>query len=140
MSTGLRMLGDRILVRPLTYEHAILFVAGIELRKGEVLAVGPGRRVKRRIPWMMPAEANPFDRGRTVNPGQTFYVEDGAETGEIRKVPVNVGDIIEFGFRDVFGFYHAGEKLLVVRAQNVYGTTTGDRAEGILEPASAPID
>ncbi len=135
----LRPLLDRVLVRPLAYEHPILFVAGIELRKGEVIAVGPGRRVKRRIPWRIPCDS-PHVPGQSVTPGQTFYVEDGPETGEVRPVSVKPGDFIEFGFRDVFEFPYAGEKLLMIWAKNIYGTTTGDRSEGIMEPKSAEID
>lgn len=139
MPLKIRLLRDRVLVRPLTYEHPTLYVAGIELRKGEVIAVGPGRRVKRKIPWKIPSDS-PYVRGQTVNPGQTFLVEDGPETGEIRPVCVKPGDFIEYGFRDCFEFYDEGQKFLIIKAQNIYGTTNGDRSEGLLEPKSAEID
>lgn len=121
------------------YEHPTLYVAGIELRKGEVLATGPGRRNKRRIPWRLPTDA-PYVPGGTVNPGQTFYVEDGEETGDVTPVPVKPGDFIEYGFRDVFEFDYEGEKLLMIWAKNIYGRSDGDRANGFLEPKSAEID
>lgn len=133
----IRPLRDRVLVRPIEYKHAVLFVAGIELRKGEVVAVGPGRRLRRRIPWMMPSDGAP---GQSVNPGQTFYVEDGAETGKVSPVPVKVGEVVEHGFRDCFPVEYAGEKLLMIWSKNIYGTTDSRTDAGILEAVSAAID
>jgi co-chaperonin GroES (HSP10) len=136
---SIRPLRDRVLIRPIAYKHTTLFVAGIELRKGEVLAVGPGRRLKRRIPWRVPSDA-PFVPGNTVNAGQTFFVEDGAETGAIAPMSVKVGDVVEYGFRDAFPVEFGGEKLLMIWQKNVYGTTDARTDSGILEPTSAPID
>src|SRR5208282_2152694 len=135
----IKPLRDRVLVKPLEYQHPTLYVAGIELHKGEVKAAGPGRRVKRKIPWRIPTDA-PHVPGSSVTPGQTFFVEDGAETGEIVPVPVNVGDFIEFGFRDCFELAVDGEKLLIISAKNIYGRVCGDPSQGFLEPKSAEID
>jgi co-chaperonin GroES (HSP10) len=132
-----RPLRDRVLVRPIEYKHATLFVAGIELRKGEVVAVGPGRRLRRRIPWMMPSDGA---QGQSINPGQTFYVEDGAETGKISPVPVKIGDVVEYGFRDCFPVLWQGERLLMIWTKNIYGTSDKRADSGILEPISAAID
>ncbi len=129
----IKPLRDRVLLRPIEFKHSILFVAGIELRKGEVVAVGPGRRLKRKIPWMMPDDAAP---GQSVNPGQTFWVEDGPETGKIAPMSVKVGDVVDFGFRDVFPVKHEGEELLMVWQKNIYGLSGGD----LLEAESAAID
>lgn len=126
-----RPLRDRVLLRPIEYKHAILYVAGVELRKGEVVAVGPGRRLRRKIPWMMPADA---PTGQSVNPGQTFWVEDGEETGKIAPMSVKVGDVVDYGFRDVFPI--PGENLLMVWQKNIYGLSGGD----LLEAKSAAID
>lgn len=133
----LRPLRDRVLVKPIEYEHSTLFVAGVELRKGEVVALGPGRRLKRKIPWMMPADSVP---GQTINPGQTFYVEDGPETGAIASVPVKVGDVIEYGFRDCFPVTWEGERFLMIWSKNIYGTSDGRSDSGLLEAQSAAID
>lgn len=133
----MRPLRDRVLVRPIKYEHSTLFVAGIELRKGEVVAVGPGRRLKRRIPWMMPSDGSP---GQSFTPGQTFYVEDGPETGKVAPMSVKVGDVVEYGFRDCFPVLWEGERLLMIWSKNIYGTTNARTDEGILEAVSAAID
>ena len=138
----IRPLRDRVLVRPIEYEHPTLFVAGIELHKGEVVAVGPGRRLKRKIPWLLPQEVHA--EGRSIQPSQTFYVEDGPETGAVVPVPVKVGDIVEYGFRDAFAVKHHdythGERLLVIWSKNIYGLAERDAPTGLLEQTSAAID
>ena len=135
----LRPLRDRVVIKPIEYKHSILFVAGIELRKGLIVAVGPGRRVKRLIPWRLPSSAE-YVPGQSVNPGQTFYVEDGAETGKVKTMSVKVGDVVEYGFRDVFPFTFEGESYVMVKEQNIYGTTDARTDSGLLESSSAQID
>lgn len=134
----IRPLLNRVIVRPIKYQHAVLFVAGVELRKGEVVAVGPGLRVKRRIPWKLPYEVHA--EGRAVQPSKTWYVADGPETGAIKPMSVKVGDVVEYGFRDLFEFPWDGEKLLVIREANIYGLTDSRTDDGIFEPKSALID
>jgi co-chaperonin GroES (HSP10) len=134
----LRPLRDRVVIKPLEFKHSILYVAGIELRKGTVVAVGPGRRLKRRIPWLLPYEVHA--EGQSVQPAQTFYVEDGPETGKVAPMSVKPGDVVEYGFRDCFPFTFEGEKLLVVWEKNIYGLTDARQDSGILEPVSAAID
>lgn len=135
----IRPLRDRVAIKPIEYKHSVLYVAGIELRKGIVVAVGPGRRIRRRIPWRIPSDA-PHVVGQSVNPGQTFFVEDGAETGKVNPMSVQVGDIVEYGFRDVFPFTLDGESFLMIKEKNIYGTTDARADSGVMEPASTPID
>lgn len=138
IATKIRPLRDLVIIKPIEYAHPTLYVAGIELRKGIVVAVGPGRRVKRKIPWTIPSEA--YAEGKVVNPGKTFFVEDGAETGKIRPMSVKAGDVVEYGFRDVFAFELDGVKLIRVKEDNIYGTTDARTDSGLLEPCSAAID
>ena len=135
----LRPLRDRVAIRPIEYKHGLLFVAGVELRKGEVVATGPGRRLKRRIPWMMPATAAHVP-GNTIQPGTTFMVEDGPETGKIKPMSVKVGDVVEYGFRDCFEFPWEGERLLMVWEKNIYGRSDSRTDSGIFNAHSAAID
>lgn len=135
----LRPLSDRVIVRPLSFKHPTLFVAGIELRKGIVVAVGAGRRIRRKIPWRIPTDA-PHSPGESINPGQTFMVEDGYETGKIKPMSVKPGDVVEYGFRDVSAVTIDGEEFVIVRERNIYGTTDARTDRGLLEPASAAID
>ena len=75
-----------------------------------------------------------------MQPSQTYWVEDGPETEKIAPMSVKVGDVVEYGFRDVFEFPWEGEKLLMVWQKNIYGVTDARTDSGILEPVSAPID
>ena len=59
-------------------------------------------------------------------------------------VPVKVGDIVEYGFRDAFAVKHHdythGERLLVIWSKNIYGLAERDAHTGLLEQTSAAID
>ncbi len=83
----LRMMGDRILLRPLPWDTATTVVAirhGRDVR-GEVLAVGPGRR--------------PFkDIGRSDN-GNHRRITEGKH---FQPTQVRVGEIVELGGLNVF--------------------------------------
>ena len=137
---SLRPLRDRVIVKPLEYKHPVLFVAGIDLRKGVVVAIGPGRRVKRKIPWTIPADTKDPGGAPVMSTGTTFLVEDGPETGEVRPVSVKVGDVVEYGFRDVFEFKgEDGVTYLCIKEQNIYGTTDDSTDSGVLEHRSSPI-
>lgn len=86
-----RVLRDRVLVKRLTYENkAGLYVAGVKLEKGVIVAVGNGRRTKRLIAM----KQNDMSAGR-----ETLF-EDGPETGAVRPVSVRVGQVVEFSPRN----------------------------------------
>ena len=44
VSRRCRLLGDRVLIKPLSYVHPILLTPGIEVQKGVIIGVGYGRR------------------------------------------------------------------------------------------------
>jgi co-chaperonin GroES (HSP10) len=125
----LRPLRDFVIVKPLKYEHPTLYVQGIQLRKGVVLAVGPGRRMRRKVAY----------KNHEENSGSPVYFEDGAETGKVRPMRVKVGDYIEYGFRDLRPFRFEGEDLLCIPEQAIYGTTDDSTHIVVLEPRSAPV-
>lgn len=127
---NLRPLRDRVLIRPFEYNHPLLYVAGITLHKGEILAVGPGRRMRRKVP---------FRKMPGVEAG-AVWVEDGEETGKVRPMRVKVGDIVEYSFRGIFEFRFEGEKYVMVPEQSIYAIDpNGSRHEAVLEPRSAPV-
>lgn len=126
----IRLLRDFVCVKPIEFKHAFLYVAGIQLRKGHVVAVGPGRRLRR----MMPYRRNP-DRVDEVT-----WFEDGQETGAIRPMRVKVGECVEFGWRQGTEFELEGQKLLMIPEQAIYALTTADAGIGILEPQSMAVD
>lgn len=107
-----RVLRDRLLVKILPYIHPTLATPGVEVNKGVVIAVGYGRRQRRKVEFKQgvsdggPPVLGPD--GRTLMKfapsklsGRTLYFEDGPETGKIIPMQVRPGDVIEFGFRNV---------------------------------------
>jgi hypothetical protein len=111
VSVHTRVLRDRVLVKPLSYVHPILATPGVEIQKGVVLAVGYGRRQRRKVEFRQSVtDAPPVlgPDGRTVMKfghsklaGKTLYFEDGDETGLIIPMTVKPGDVVEFSFRNV---------------------------------------
>lgn len=86
-----RVLRDRILVKPLPYVHPVLLTPGIEIQKGVVIAVGYGRRTRRKVEF----------RQSLFSSERKIFFEDGEETGEIIPMQVKPGDVVEFSFRNL---------------------------------------
>ena len=126
----IKPLRDLICVRPIEYQHAFLYVAGIRLRKGTVIAVGPGRRMRRKLPY----------RKNPERADEVTWFEDGPEVGVIRPMRVKVGDVIEFGWRSGVEFEFQGETLLVIPEQSAYWLSDSRADVGILEPQSMSVD
>lgn len=86
-----RVLRDRVLVKRFAYENkAGLFVAGVKLEKGVIIATGNGRRTKRLIAM----------KQNEIGGGREMLFEDGAETGAVRPLTVCKGEVIEFSPRN----------------------------------------
>ena len=112
VSRSITVLRDRLLVKQLPYIHPVLATPGIEINKGVVIAVGYGRRQRRKVAFKQgvsdggPPVLGPdgrtlmkFAKSRLTE--RTLYFEDGAETGRIIPLQVKPGDVIEFGFRNI---------------------------------------
>lgn len=92
VSDTFRLLRDRILVKRLDYENKFgLYVAGVELNKGVVVAVGYGRRRRQKVAFKQTA----------MHGGRTLYFEDGDETGRVTPVGIEVGQVVEFSPRNI---------------------------------------
>jgi co-chaperonin GroES (HSP10) len=125
-------LGDRVLVKRMDYVHPTLAVVGVTLQKGLVVAVGPGRRRKRKVR---------FDNQMGhMNTSSSLYFEDGDETGEIRPMRVKVGDYVEFSPRNQIEWEFEGEKYVWIKEQACYGTTNDSKAEALLWQQPAGYD
>ena len=105
-----RVLRDRVLVKVLPYVHPTLETPGIEINKGVVIAVGYGRRQRRKTPFRQAMD----DGAPVLGPGgkamkftksklsdRTLWFEDGDETGAIIPMQVKPGDVVEFSFRNI---------------------------------------
>lgn len=124
----LNVLRDRVIVSRIDYEHPVLAVVGVVLQKGLVVAVGYGRRTRRK-------------HGFQCFPGgPTQYYEDGNETGEIRPMKVRVGQHVEFSPRNCIEFTFEGVPLVQVWQEGVYGTTTDSQSDALLWQQSAGYD
>lgn len=108
LSTRLRILSNRVLVKILPYTHPVLLTPGIEIQKGVVLAVGEGWRKKKLVEFRTSLNT-PTIRGpngkeakfASTTQDRTQYFEDGPETGAVLPMQVKPGDVVEFGFRNV---------------------------------------
>lgn len=125
-----RPLRDWVCIAPIEYKHGFLYVAGILLRKGTVIAVGPGRRIRRKVAYRRNPERS----------DEVTWFEDGSETGKVRPMRVKVGDVVEFGWRAGTEFSLGGQKLLMIPEQSCYCLSTADADQGIMEPQSMAID
>jgi hypothetical protein len=94
VSRRVRILRDRVLVKPLPYVNPVLLTPGINIQKGVIVAIGYGRRQRRKVR---------FDRMEGhLNTQRSLYFEDGEETGVVSPMRVQVGDVVEFSPRNVF--------------------------------------
>lgn len=110
VQNNVRVLRDRVLVKILPYMHPVLATPGIEIHKGVVIAVGYGRRERRKVEFRqdMPDDLpilGPTGQlatfSKTATTGRSLFFEDGAETGRLLPMQVKPGDVIEFSFRNI---------------------------------------
>ncbi len=130
ISKAVRPLLDRVLVKKLEYEHPTLAVVGVKLQKGVVIAVGPGRRMRRKVR---------FDKAPGALTG-ALYFEDGPETGAVRPMRVKVGDVVEFSPRGEIEWDFGGETLFWIKEQACYGTSNDSRSSAFLWQKSGGHD
>lgn len=132
LSQTVRPLEDRVLVQRLEYEHPILAVVGVTLQKGIVVAVGPGKRKRRKVRFDL-LEGH-------LSTSRALYFEDGAEIGGTHAIYVKPGDVVEFSPRNQIDWEYEGEKLVWIKHSSIYGTTNDSRSEALLWQQSAGHD
>lgn len=132
ISKRVRPLRDRVLIQRITYQHPTLAIVGVTLQKGIVVAVGYGRRIRRKVRFDK-AEGHLSTQG-------SLYFEDGEETGKLRPMRVKVGDTVEFSPRNQIEWNFEGEDLVWIWEQSIYGTTNDSQSEALLWQQSAGYD
>jgi co-chaperonin GroES (HSP10) len=132
LSQTVKPLQDYVLVQRLEYEHPILAVIGITLQKGIVMAVGPGKRKRRKVRFDL-LEGH-------LSTSRSLYFEDGPEYGPRHPMPVRIGDVVEFSPRNQIEWEYEGEKLVWIKAGAIYGTTNDSKAEALLWQQPAGTD
>ncbi len=120
---------DRVLVKRFDYQHPVLAVVGIVLQKGVVVAVGPGKPRRRKLP---------FKHG--TDSGRTLWFEDGDETGGRHPMVVKPGDVVEFSPRGQVETEIDGELFVMIRLGSIYGITNDSKHEAMLWQQSAGYD
>src|ERR1700722_7424131 len=103
-----RVLRDAVLGKILPYVPPTLATPGIEINKGVVVAVGYGRRQRRKVAFKQEISDGPPVLGpggkvmqfaKSKLSGKTLWFEDGPESGAIKPMQVKPGAVIEFSFR-----------------------------------------
>lgn len=133
-----KVLRDRVVIKRFDYENkAGLFVSGVKLEKGVIVAVGTGRRTKRFIAM----------KQNDVSSGREMLFEDGPETGAMRPVAAQVGDVVEFSPRnyqefdfDKLGCPGAGTLLVVWEQGIMLRDPTESKGDAMLFQQSAGYD
>ncbi len=123
----LRLLSDRIHVELVEYKNPHLAVVGIQLNKGRVLAVGPGKRQRRKQLF----------RSLDSHLCRAQEFEDGDETGRVYPMHVKVGDYVEFSPR---GCVKLEDDTILIRQGAVYFTTDDSQSDALLFQQSAGYD
>jgi co-chaperonin GroES (HSP10) len=124
----LKVLRDRVAIRRMEYKNQYIAVVGVVLQKGEVVAIGPGRRERRKTKFC----------GMPGHP--PIWFEDGAETGIVTPMKVKVGDYVEFSPREQFEFPFNGEKLVMVWQNSIYYISDDSPSNALLFQKSAGFD
>jgi len=97
-----------------------------KLHRGYVIAIGTGRRLRRKLPV-------------PVAQGQVHMAEVGAETGRVRPMTVQVGDFLEFSQYGQIEFELDGYTVILSGEDSVLGYSDPD-AQGVMFPAPAGFD
>lgn len=126
----IRPLRDRVCIKLVEYQHPVLAVVGVSLNKGQVVAVGPGRKIRRK---------QRFDAAQGMM-GRSLWFEDGEETGKIGPMHVKVGDFVEFSPRQSIPFSIDGEDYVMIKQGAIYGTTNDSKSDAMLWQQSAGYD
>jgi co-chaperonin GroES (HSP10) len=125
----IKPLRDWVCIRPFSYEHPTLHVIGMTLHKGRVVAVGPGRRMRRKVAF----------KNHEENSDKVIFFEDGPEFGKTRAMRIKEGDVVEYSFRAGVPFQLGREELLMIPEQSIYGLTDESKHIAVFESRSAPV-
>ena len=132
---SVRLLRDKVLLRRVAYEHPVLVVVGIKLNRGEVVAIGPGKR-KRRLVHYARAPGSLTD-GVRLEDGPERVGADGAPLLHVMRV--KVGEVVEFSpVKHDREFEYGGEQYVIISEGSIYGIDrSGSNSAAILSQRSA---
>lgn len=126
---------DWVVIKQQQYKHPSLYVHHQQTHRGVVVAVGPGRYIRKYI-----TKPHPFNSlGETVREG-TFRVRMGDQTGGIFPSEVKVGDTVEYSNYGWEEHEIGGEKYIFTREGSILGVALEDSLEGAQGHSSPDID
>lgn len=109
------------------YEHPLLDIPAIKTNRGTVVAVGPGRRIRRKVKC-------------ETGPNQYEYYEVGMETGGIRPITVKPGDFLEFSPYGQYEHTIEGRTVVFSGEKSVLGYADRSDTQGVMFPTPAGFD
>lgn len=123
-----RPMRDGVVWSRLEYKNpAGLELPGLKINRGIVLAIGGGRRMRRKMPV-------------PLSHGQVHHAEVGGETGRVRPMTVQPGDCLEFSQYGQIEFEVDGHKLVLSGEQSVIGYADPNDTDAVMFPAPAGFD
>lgn len=124
----LRPLSDWIVLKRHEYAHPTLYVHGQATHRGTVVAVGPGKPIKRFVEVVNPAT------------GKLFKTRAGAEFGKRKPIDVIPGDVVEYSDYGWEEHEFGGEKYVFTRQDSIIGISSSTDPEGIQGHSSPSYD
>lgn len=103
-----RPTGERVLWYRQEFKHPVLELPAIKTNRGWVLAIGPGKRLRRRIKVQ-------------IAPNQFHEANIGADTGKVRPMTVQPGDFLEFSRYGQTEFVQDGITFVLSAEDSVMG-------------------
>ena len=125
--TNIKPLEDWIAIKRHDYKHPTLFVAGAETHRGTVVAVGPGKWLRR---WVEVTDP--------IN-GKKFRTRAGDQYGKRAPMDVKPGDVVEYSNAGWSEHIIDGEKYVFTRQGSIIGFGDPEDTQGLQGHNSAVI-
>lgn len=116
---GIKCLQDWVCGERLEYKHKTLYVHGQETHRAKIVAVGPGKRIRRPIQVQDPLN------------GKWFKANVGDETGKVKPTTVKPGEIVEFSNNGFVEQEIDGKKYVFFREASIIGYADLNDTEGL---------
>ena len=124
----IKPLSDWVVLKQHEHKHKTFFIAGASTHRGTVVAVGPGKPIKRFIEVTDPLN------------GKKFKTRAGAETRYRKPMDLVPGDVVEYSDAGWEERYINNEPYIFTRQDSVICFADTTDTEGFQEHRSAIID
>lgn len=123
----IKPLHDWVVIKQHDYKHKVLYVHGQSTRRGTVIAVGPGKWMRRFIEVEDP-----------IN-GKRFKTRVGDEYGIRKPMELKPGDVVEYSDYGWEERIVDNEKVIFTRQDSIFGFPDEEDTEGFQGHISAVI-